>query len=513
MRIIASLISILVLCGGTATAADDFPKEDGLRVTVGQTHFWNHVTIPASKARRESFWSFSQSFEFTVPETYQPGMTFLLYTVIDEGEYLRSSSFSLLDTEGREIAHEQEKGMPFSYSATYFTCTFKEALASLSTRQYRRYASHTAKWVPGERFRMRFGFSRQVPLDAKVMVAFVNSKESPTNVDHMMPAAGMTEYPIFNEWIGSVGLRGLRLIQNEHRLVKEEEEKKVRGLYRTCAVSTGPFYPTVAEGSSPWGWTVDRDEKESPPVFTRIPPNPKATPAGVEAILGKPDLILPGSTYEKATRYPKTDCMLSDLSERWMYFYDLVALITAPGQKDGPFEWMRVGCGPMMPLRYLPENGYGFTRLGDTNAYGFFKDRELKTVITRFGRRQEKAEVVGEEPTKAEYSNYDAKRRLSTLLTYQGEGKWKWVSTAPDGVSMEFRELQNHKFEGKSEIRGHDEELIGEAHWKNGLPEGKAWWPGPDGKRREEDYHFGHMGSWSGSTFYFPSDSSLAVPE
>lgn len=513
MRTIASFISILILCGGIASAADGLPQAEALRVTVGQTHFWNRVTHPAREARQESFWSFSHAFEFTVPENYQPGMTFLLYTVIDEGEYLRSESFSLIDAEGKEIAHEQEKGMPFTYSATYSSCTFKEALASLSTRQYRRYASHTAQWVPGQRFRVRFGFSRQVPFDAKVMVAFVNSKESATNVDYMMPAAGMTEYPIFGEWLGNVGLRGLRLIQNEHRLIHEEKEKEVRGFYRTCAVSNGPLYPTVADGCSPWGWTVDKDENASPPIYTRIPPNPKATPAGVEAILGKPDLILPGSTYEKATRYPKTDCMLSDLSERWMYFYDLVAMITAPGQKDGPFEWMRVGCGPMMPLRYLPEKGYGFTRLGDTNAYGFFKDRELKTVITRFGRRPKNAEVIGEDLAKADYTNYDSKRRLATLLTYQGEAKWEWTSTAPDGVSVEVRKLQNHKFEGHSEIRGRDKELIGEACWKNGLAEGKAWWTKADGKRREEDYRVGRMGHLVGSNFYFENSSLLAVPE
>jgi hypothetical protein len=130
MRTIASFISILILCGGIATAADGLPQAEALRVTVGQTHFWNHVTHPAREARRESFWSFSHAFEFTVPENYQPGMTFLLYTVIDEGEYLRSESFSLIDAEGKEIAHEQEKGMPFSYSATYFSCTFWDCVAS-----------------------------------------------------------------------------------------------------------------------------------------------------------------------------------------------------------------------------------------------------------------------------------------------------------------------------------------------------------------------------------------------
>lgn len=507
----SALVLAFLLVGKTTGFAD--PSSANLKVTVGPTHLWNQVTHPASEARRESYWSFSHAFEFTVPETFEPGMVFLLYSVIEEGEYLRSTSFSLIDAEGKDIAFEQDKRMPQSYSATYFSCTFSGGLASLGSRQYRRYASQKAKWVPGERFRLRFGFSRQVPFDAKVMVAFVKTKDSPTNIDKMMPALGMQEYPIFGEWLGSVGLRGLRLIQNDHRLIPKSEEPKIRGAYRTHAVSHGPFYPTVADGCSPWGWTLDKNEQESPPLYVRIPPNPKATPAGVEAILGKPDLILAGSTYNKATRYPKTDGMLSDLSDRWMYFYDLVALITAPGKKDGPFEWMRVGCGPMMPLRYLPEKGDGFTRLGDTNAYGFFRDRELKTVITRFGRRPEKVEIIGEEPAATEYSNFDGQRRLSAVLNYHGGGKWTWIADSPDGRSLEQRELRNHKFEGKSEIQARDGGLLGEANWRDGMANGKAWWLEPDGKRRKEDYRAGRLGETSGARFFFADSSLLAVPE
>lgn len=142
------------------------------------------------------------------------------------------------------------------------------------------------------------------------MVAFVNMKGNPTNVDDTMPAVKLKESPIFDEWIGKIGLRGLRLIQFGDRIVMEKEEVRIRGAYRTWAVSHGPFYPIVADGCSPWGWGVDSGADQVSPIYSKIPPSPKATPAAVEALLGKPDLVIAGSTYEKATRYPKTDGML-----------------------------------------------------------------------------------------------------------------------------------------------------------------------------------------------------------
>ncbi len=502
-----------LIAGEIAVAAETGPATGDLKVTVGATHLWNHVKVPASDARHESYWSYSHAVEFTVPKDYEAGMKFLLFSVIEQGEYLRSESFSLMDSDGKELAEGINKGMPFTYSGGNATCTFTDAPASLSSRQYRRYASSETTWTPGNRFRIRFGFSQKVSFDAKIMVAFVKMDGTPTHVDDTMPAVKLTESPIFNEWIGKMGLRGLRLIQNDHRIVTEPEEVRIRGAYRTWAVSLGPFYPTVADGASPWGWGVDSSADVVSPLYSKVPPSPKATPAAVEAILGKPDLVIAGSTYAKATRYPKTDGMLSDLEDRWMYFYDLVALITAPGAKDGPFEWMRVGCGPMMPLGHLPKTGYGFTRLGDSNAYGFYKDRELITVITRFGRRPEKAEVIGAEPDLADYSYIDSNGRLAASVTYLGDGKWKWIAGSPDDNSTEERELINHKFEGKSATRGRDDGLLGEANWKDGLAGGKAWWLGADGKRHEEDYHFGRRGSWSGTTFYFADSSPIGVTE
>ena len=510
---LVSFVLTFLIFGEIGTAAEARPAGHDLKVTVGANHFWNDVKIPASEARRESYWSYSHAVQFTVPNDYKPGMSFLFFSVIEAGEHLRSTEFSLIGPDGEQLAHEQGKGMPFTYDARAFSCTFSDAPASLGSRQYRRYGSSDAKWIPGSRFQVRFGFSQQVPFAAKFMVAFVKMKGNPTNVDDVMPAVALTQTPLFGEWIGSMGLRGLRLIQNDHRIVTEKEEARIRGDYRTWAVSHGPFYPTVADGCSPWGWGIDPGEDQASPTYSKIPPNPKATPAAVEAILGKPDLVLPGSTYTKATRYPHTDGMLSDLADRWMYFYDLVALITAPGAKDGPFEWMRIGCGPMMPLGHLPEKGYGFTRLGDSNAYGFFEDRELKTVITRFGRRPEKAEVFGPEPALTAYSYIGSDGRLAASATYKGGGKWTWDLGSPDGKTTEQRELINYKFEGKSETRGRDGGLLGEANWKDGLAEGKAWWKGPDGKRHDEAYRVGRMGSWSGDVFWFADSSLLGVPE
>lgn len=141
MKIFFLFALAFFIAGEIANTAEVVPAIPDLRVTVDASHFWNDVKIPASGARHESYWSYSHAVEFTVPKEYEPGMKFLFFSVIEQGEQLRSTEFSMIDADGKEIAHGIKKGMPFTYTATSSTCTFTDAPASLSSRQFRRYGA------------------------------------------------------------------------------------------------------------------------------------------------------------------------------------------------------------------------------------------------------------------------------------------------------------------------------------------------------------------------------------